>query len=594
MEIRRPFLYVCVLAAIVTNVSHDRSAASAQITFPFWTAVASPPSGINVMFNDGSALFAGTEGSGVYRTDDAGRTWVQSNTGIENARVRSFVAAGANWYVGADSGVYRSNDQGKNWVAVNNGLTYPVGSSVKTRSVRALAFNGTSLFAGADKAEDAAGLPAIYRSTDFGQNWIEVRNGLPAVDSCSSLAVAGSAVFALISGSIYRSTDNGQSWTLTNISSVFSVVAIRQSVFAARNDGLWRSDDLGQVWTLIRKPPRDIFGDGTLIGLVSSGTNLFITERNTLSPSAIFYSVSFSPDLGATWLFTQNPQRGGPFNPPLGLVVAVSDSLFVGITDFSVPAGFQLYVRQGFSSPGMVVLSAASYRNFVAAGGLACAFGLDFSAGTQAATAIPLPTELAGTSVKVRDSEGVERIAPLLFVSPKQINFHVPPGAAKGTAQITITSNGNAISVGEIEVRVIAPGLFTANMSGQGVPSALALRVKADGSSQYEPIMQFDSAQNQFTPTPIDLGAETDRVYLVLFGTGVRNHSGLENMEAVFSRAGVSTAIRPVYAGAQGDFVGLDQINVLLPRSLAGRGELSLYLSVSGEPDSNFVTVNFK
>lgn len=587
MKIRKLLLCVCLLAMVIV--------ASAQSTFPFWTEIASPPSGINVMFNDGSTLFAGTEGSGVYRTDDVGRTWVPSNAGIENARVRSFVVAGMIWYVGADSGVYRSNDKGKSWVAINNGLTYTAGSSVKTRSVRALAFNGTSLFAGADKADDATNAPAIYRSTDLGQNWVEVRNGLPAVDNCSSLAVGGANVFALISGSIYRSTDNGQSWTLTNISGVFSIVAIRQSVFAAKSDGLWRSDDLGQGWNRVRKPPRDLFGDGVLIGLLSSGTNLFIAERNMASPSAIFYSVGFSPDLGATWLYTQNPQTGGPFPPPVRLIAAVSDSLFIGIINFNAPAGSRLYVRQGFSSPGMITLSAASYNDFIASDGLACAFGLDFSSETQAATAIPLPTELAGVSVKVRDSASVERIAPLLFVSPKQINFHVPPGTAKGTAQITITSNGNAIRVGNVEVGVVAPALFTANMSGAGVPAALALRVKTDGSSQYESIMQFDSAQNQFTPKPIELGAETDRVYLILFGTGARNHSGLENVEVIFSRTGASTTIvRPDYVGAQGEFVGLDQINVLLPRSLAGSGEVILHLSIKGEGGSNFVTVNFK
>ncbi|MCG3145335.1 MAG: hypothetical protein HONDAALG_02925 [Gammaproteobacteria bacterium] len=592
MKVIRLFLFVCLSVTIITNLSHHRSIVSAQSTFPFWTEVASPPSGIKVMFNDGSTLFAGTEGSGVYRTDDDGRTWVPSNTGIENARVRSFVAVGANWYVGADAGVYRSNDKGKSWVAVNNGLTYMVGSSVKTRSALALAFNGTSLFAGADKVDDATNAPAIYRSTDLGQNWVEVRNGLPAVDNCSSLAVAGANVFALINGSIYRSTDNGQSWAPINISSVFSMVAIRQSVFAARSDGLWRSDDLGQVWTQVRRPPKGITGDGTLTGLTSSGTNLFITEKIPASPSAIYYNVSFSADLGGTWLYTANPQRIGPFPPPVGPVVAASDSLFVGLPQ-GAPNGIQvhLYVRKGFSSPGMAVLSAASYGNLIASDSLASAFGLDFSTTTEVATTIPLPTELAGISVKVRDRDGAERIAPLLFVSPKQINFHVPPGTAKGTAQITITSNGNAIRVGSVEVGAVAPALFTANMSGAGVPAALALRVKADGSSQYESIMQFDSAQNQFVPKPIDLGAETDRVYLILFGTGVRNHSGLENIEAVFSRG---PTIRPDYAGAQGEFVGLDQINVSLTRSLAGSGELDLHLSIKSEPISNIVTVNFK
>jgi uncharacterized protein (TIGR03437 family) len=54
------------------------------------------------------------------------------------------------------------------------------------------------------------------------------------------------------------------------------------------------------------------------------------------------------------------------------------------------------------------------------------------SLSTNAAASIPLPGELAGTTVKVRDSAGVERSAPLFFVSPNQINYQLPPGTASG------------------------------------------------------------------------------------------------------------------------------------------------------------------
>jgi hypothetical protein len=42
--------------------------------------------------------------------------------------------------------------------------------------------------------------------------------------------------------------------------------------------------------------------------------------------------------------------------------------------------------------------------------------------------------------VRVRDSTGVERLAPLCFVSPGQINYHVPPGTTNGPATVTVTS----------------------------------------------------------------------------------------------------------------------------------------------------------
>jgi uncharacterized protein (TIGR03437 family) len=363
-------------------------------------------------------------------------------------------------------------------------------------------------------------------------------------------------------------------------------------VFAAKNESLWRSDDLGQKWILIRQAPMFFGPDGALTGMLANGTNLFIMEHSKGSPSADFYDVSYSSDLGQHWLYTQNPQRGGPFAPsPTFLVGAVFDSLFVSYLEKFPTSYFNLFINRGYASPGIVTLSSASYGSFLAGESLASAFGLDLSSETRAATAVPLPTELAGVSVAVKDSAGVERISPLLFVSPAQINFQIPPGTANGNAQVKVLANGTTVRSGEANVSLVAPGLFTANMNGVGVPAALLFRVKADGSSQYEPVAQLDPATNQFVPKPIDFGAETDRVYLILFGAGVRNHSELENLSVTFPR--MQTKVRPEFAGAQGSFVGLDQINLPLPRSLAGSGDQVIYLSVPSY-NSNFVTVNFK
>ena len=48
-----------------------------------------------------------------------------------------------------------------------------------------------------------------------------------------------------------------------------------------------------------------------------------------------------------------------------------------------------------------------------------------------------------------------------------------------------------------------------------------------------------------------------------------------------------------LYAGAQGSLVGLDQVNVRLPRSLAGRGEVEVSFTADGKA-ANVVRVNFK
>ncbi|MDQ3013195.1 MAG: right-handed parallel beta-helix repeat-containing protein [Acidobacteriota bacterium] len=239
-------------------------------------------------------------------------------------------------------------------------------------------------------------------------------------------------------------------------------------------------------------------------------------------------------------------------------------------------------------------VSAASYSGAAfAPEAITVAFGTGLATSTLVANTTPLPVTLAWTTVKVRDNAGIERAAPLFFVSPTQINYQIPPGTATGAASLTITNANGAAAQGSIQIAMVAPGLFTANASGQGVAAALALRVKADGTQAYEPVAQFDAARQQFVARPIDLGPDlgnaTDQVFLILYGTGLRYRSALS---AVGVKAGGIDA--PVsFAGAIAGFAGLDQINARLPRSLVGRGEVDVMLTVDGQA-ANTVKISIK
>ncbi len=239
-------------------------------------------------------------------------------------------------------------------------------------------------------------------------------------------------------------------------------------------------------------------------------------------------------------------------------------------------------------------VSAASYiSTSLAPESIVSAFGSGFGASTLAAGATPLPTALAGATVKVRDSAGAERLAPLFFVSPTQINYQMPPGTANGAATITITSGDGSVSTGVSQITSVAPGLFTANANGQGIAAALALRVKADGAQSYEPVARFDPAQIRFAPIPIDLGPDlgnaSDQVFLILFGTGIRLRSSLSAVSVKLGGVDAQTT----FAGSLNGFVGLDQINARLSRSLIGRSEVDVALIVDGNP-ANIITASIK
>jgi uncharacterized protein (TIGR03437 family) len=244
-------------------------------------------------------------------------------------------------------------------------------------------------------------------------------------------------------------------------------------------------------------------------------------------------------------------------------------------------------IQAGADVGAVTSVSAASYsaEGGLASEAIASAFGTGLATATQVASGLPLPTSLAGTTVKVKDSLGVERPAPLFFVSASQINYQVPPGTVAGVATVTVTSGNGFVSTGTLQVARTAPSLFSANSSGSGLAAAVVVRVHNDLLT-YEPVAQFD-AQNRLVPVPLDLGPETDQVFLILFGTGIRNHSS----PASVSIGGVSARVD--FAGAAPGYVGLDQVNVLVPRSLRGRGEVDVVLAVDGKT-ANTVTVSIR
>ncbi|HYE72735.1 MAG TPA: hypothetical protein VEF04_05365, partial [Blastocatellia bacterium] len=209
----------------------------------------------------------------------------------------------------------------------------------------------------------------------------------------------------------------------------------------------------------------------------------------------------------------------------------------------------------------ITVVSAANYTAPVPQEGIVSGFGTNLATGTAPATETPLPTTLAGATVKVKDAGGTERDAPLFYVAPTQINFQIPQGTTTGTATITVKNGSTTVATGTVVVSSVAPTIFTADSSGSGLAAANILRVRG-GVQSYEIMVRYDSTQAKMVSVPVDMSLETDQVFLLLYGTGFRNRN--TSNPVVCTVGGVTAEV--TYAGAQPQFVGLDQINVKLPR----------------------------
>lgn len=226
---------------------------------------------------------------------------------------------------------------------------------------------------------------------------------------------------------------------------------------------------------------------------------------------------------------------------------------------------------------------------------MASAYGEDLADSAVVAETTPLPTRLAGRSVIVKDSTGTIREAPLFFISRGQVNYLIPAGTALGPAVVTalrettVPNRFTTVAEGSIEISQVAPGLFAANADGRGAAAAVVTRVSGDGAGSWQYTFRCGAQPGSCEPSSIDLGSATDQVILQLYGSGIRRRSSLQAASAKIG--GVDAEV--LYAGAQGSFAGLDQVNVRLPRSLAGRGEVEVLLTVDGKT-ANTVKVSIK
>lgn len=234
-------------------------------------------------------------------------------------------------------------------------------------------------------------------------------------------------------------------------------------------------------------------------------------------------------------------------------------------------------------APYIAVVSSASYEmGPVAAGSLLTAtpiYSSVLATSTAAATSANWPVSLGGSTVSVKDSSGTTRAALISYASPTQVNFQLPTGTAGGDATVTITA-GSSSSTSRINVQPVYPNLFMLNTTA--LAAATLVRVH-NGVNTNEQVYSTAS-DGSIVASAISLNG--DQVYLVVYGSGLGSATS-----ATATIGGVSATV--AYAGAQGTYSGLDQYNILIPSSLAGKGKVDVVVTAGGKP-SNAVNITIQ
>ena len=235
------------------------------------------------------------------------------------------------------------------------------------------------------------------------------------------------------------------------------------------------------------------------------------------------------------------------------------------------------------------VLNAASFARgqVVARGSLISIFGTDLASGLTHASAIPLSTTLADVSVMFN---GIP--APILFVSPGQINAQLPwetlgGGANSGTATVVVR-RGNATSPPrDVQIGPVSPGIFSAEF---GIGAAIA--INTDGSL---------SAPENSIPGTRTRPARIGEVIVVL-ATGLgevtpagrSGNNSLDALRETINRPTVLIGGREAvvhFSGLTPEFVGVYQLNIAVPEGVEPGDRIPIQFRVGGITTTDRVTI---
>ncbi|HEV7475948.1 MAG TPA: lamin tail domain-containing protein, partial [Pyrinomonadaceae bacterium] len=352
--------------------------------------------------------------------------------------------------------------------------------------------------------------------------------------------------------------------TATNTTQVF--------LFDGRNGNITRQiTTLGARATDVPLHPT-ISGDGTRIAFATrravpgmgsnsdTGVELYTYDV----PSGTFARITNLSTSGATADVVSSMNDDGSviaFNFPRLLSGPVSHEIFENNSEIYV-AG-----TPPRPSGSLTILNRASFGHepstikAVAPDSIAAALGNALALTTVQSERQPdgtFPTTVGGTTVTVNGEP-----AQIFFVSPTEVQFHVPVVALLGSAEVVVTNSEGFQSRGNVTMLLAAPGVFTNSGDGLG-----------EGT-----ILNADTLQ----PGPFD--PSSGNLRLVIFSTGVRNAAN------VFVTAG-ARALPLESIVHTPDLTGMDEIHVLVPADLRGAGRVDLVVQADGR-DSNPVTVEF-
>jgi uncharacterized protein (TIGR03437 family) len=295
----------------------------------------------------------------------------------------------------------------------------------------------------------------------------------------------------------------------------------------------------------------------------------------------IFWQVGSSATIGTTSVFQGNILAAESISMLTGSALAGRALARGGAVSIDTGGGTSATIPVATTEPTITltnIVNGASYANPVVAGSLASVFGSNLAIGQASSTVpAPLPTTLAESSFAVGG-----QLAPLYFAMPTQVNLQIPWELAGETqTSIVATVHGVASSAQTVTLSPFAPGIFSSDASGTGQGAVLiapTAELAAPGTAAPRGgyISIFCTGLGAVTNQPATGAAAPGAPY------------SLTRTQPTVRIGGVVAVLQ--YSGLAPGYVGLYQVNALVPMSVSPGNAVPVIVSV-GNSTSNTVTI---
>jgi len=398
-----------------------------------------------------------------------------------------------------------------------------------------------------------------HQSQSFGPNGGSGSVGLlTSANGCAWLASSNSS-WITITSSNSGTGNSAVTYSVapnTNSASRTGSLSIAGLVFSINQTGIQCSESINASSVAVSSEGES----GSIVTVTASAPDCTWTVQSSVS--WILISSGNVETGNGTVIYTVGPNTGGFRTTIINI------------------AGQGFTVNQASSGPpainaGGIVNSASSVAP-VAAGSLASVYGTFPIAVFTQANGSQWPTTLSGVSVQFN---GIS--APLYYVSPTQINLQIPwEMSGVNAASVTTTFSNQTSNPEMVSLASLAPGIFTMNAQGQGA------------------IVDALSGNLTTSSNPAIAGT----TYLAIYCTGLGPVTNQPATGVVAPAGQLSeTPTTPTvtiggvpaivsYSGLAPSFIGLYQINVQVPATVASGNAVPVLVSIGGDT-SNAVTI---